>query len=392
MNIIVNFSHFIIMSDVMLVIISLVGGLFLGVGLSFFLKSQSKKEKENMEETLSNKLNELLPEVLSRANEDLVRMANEKLGSETKQGRVDLDAKRDEISRIVKDLEEYMKGAEKERIDTYSSLKTSVEESRKVAEKLSVSTEGLKKVLSDNQVRGQFGEQVAEDLLKMAGFVKGVDYEFNRKQEESQTRPDFAVFMPDGTRINVDSKFPYANLQKMTETEDKAMKSKYLKDFEKDVKEKIKQVTSRDYINPSDKTVDFVILFIPNEMIFSFIYEKMPEVVEMAMQNRVVLTGPFSFTAILRMIRQSYENFRVQGNIHNIIAHVKAFEKEFGVFSESFLKIGDKIDSLEKQYDTVSTTRFRQLERRVDKVAQEGLGDDGTQERLFLEGEDKKEE
>jgi len=302
-----------------------------------------------------------------------------------------LDNKREEISRIVKNLEDYMKSAEKERIDTYSALKTSVEESRKITEKLSVSTEGLKKVLSDNQVRGQFGEQVAEDLLKMAGFVKGVDYEFNKKQEGSQTRPDFAVFLPDGTRINVDSKFPYANLQNMSEAEDKVTKTKYMKDFEKDVKEKIKQVTTRDYINPTDKTVDFVILFIPNEMIFSFIYEKMPDIVESAMQSRVVLAGPFSFTAILRMIRQSYENFRVQSNIYNIIAHVKAFEKEFGVFSEAFLKIGDRIDALDKQYDTVSTTRFKQLEKRMDKVKQEGLANEKT-EKLFLEFDDKKEE
>jgi len=379
------------MSDVMLVIVSLVGGLLLGVGITFFLKKGSKKDREDIEETIGNKLNELLPDVLSKANEDLVRMANEKLGSETKQGRIDLDNKREEISRIVKSLEEYMKSAEKERIDTYSALKTSVEESRKITEKLSVSTEGLKKVLSDNQVRGQFGEQVAEDLLKMAGFVKGVDYEFNKKQEGSQTRPDFAVFLPDGTRINVDSKFPYANLQNMSEAEDKVTKTKYMKDFEKDVKEKIKQVTTRDYINPTDKTVDFVILFIPNEMIFSFIYEKMPDVIESAMQSRVVLAGPFSFTAILRMIRQSYENFRVQSNIYNIIAHVKAFEKEFGVFSEAFLKIGDRIDALDKQYDTVSTTRFKQLEKRMDKVKQEGLANEKT-EKLFLEFDDKKEE
>ena len=361
------------MSDSILVIVALIGGLLLGVGISFLLRSGNKREKERIEESIGNRLNELLPDVLSKANEDLIRMANEKLGSETKQSRVDLENKREEINRMVKSMEEYLKTAEKERIDTYATLKTSVDESRKITEQLSVSTEGLKKVLSDNQVRGQFGEQVAEDLLKMAGFVKGVDYEFNKKQEGSQTRPYFAVFLPDGTRINVDSKFPYANLQKMSETDDKGMKQAYMKAFEKDVKEKIKQVTTRDYINPTDKTVDFVILFIPNEMIFSYIYEKMPEITEEAMSNRVILAGPFSFTAILRMVKQSYENFRVQGNIYNIISHVKAFEKEFGVFSESFNKIGDKLDGLQKQYDTVSTTRFRQLEKRMDNVKLEGL-------------------
>jgi len=109
---------------------------------------------------------------------------------------------------------------------------------------------------------------------------------------------------------------------------------------------------------------------------------KMPEICQEAVEKRVVLAGPFSFTAMLRMIRQSYENFRVQKNIHNIIGHVKEFEKEFGVFSEAFYKIGDRLDSLHKQYTDVSTTRFRQLERKIDKVKLEGLDKQQTEQLL----------
>jgi len=354
------------------VIVALIGGVLLGIGIFYFLKKGQGGNTEEITETIESKLAELLPIVLSQANEDLIRMANEKLSSETKQNRIDLESKRGEIERMVKSLEEYLKVAEKERIDSFSNLKTSLEESRKVTEKLTVNTENLKKVLSNNQLRGQFGEQVAEDLLRSAGFVKGENYEFNKEQAGSETRPDFAIFLPDKTRINVDSKFPYANLQRMAETEDSDMKEKYMSMFERDVKEKVKQVTSRDYINPEDKTVDFVILFIPNEMIFSYIYDKMPEVAQSAMENKVVFAGPFSFTALLRMIMQAYENFRVQENIYNIIGHVKSFEKEFLKFSEEFYKVGDRIGSLQKQYDTVSSTRFNQLEKSIEKVKLEG--------------------
>lgn len=354
------------------VIVALIGGILLGIGLFYFLKKGQQTSSEDITETIEQRLEDIVPKALMEANDYLVRTARESLTSETKQSRIDLENKRQEIERMVKSMDDYLKEAEKERIDSYATLKSSVEESRKITEQLSVNTENLKKVLSDNQVRGQFGERVADDLLKMAGFVRGVDYEFNKQQEGSKTRPDFAVFLPDGTRINVDSKFPYANLQKMSDTDDQGMKEKYMKAFERDVKEKIKQVTSRDYINPEDKTVDFVILFIPNEMIFSYIYDKMPDISQEAMEGKVILAGPFSFTAILRMIRQSYENFRVQKNIYSIIGHVKAFEKEFDNFSGEFYKIGDRIDSLQKQYDTVSTTRFNQLVRKVDKVKEEG--------------------
>jgi len=42
---------------------------------------------------------------------------------------------------------------------------------------------------------------------------------------------------------------------------------------------------------------------------------------------------------------------------------------------------------LRKQYDTVSTTRFNQLERKIDKVKEEGLGvEEGEKRKLLEEG------
>jgi len=359
-------------------IIGTIVGLIIG-GLIMFLISRRRENGEEISETISQKLNEVMPGVLKQANDSLIMMANEKLSAESKQNRVDIENKRGEIERLVKTIKEdlnkskkELEVSEKERINTFSALKNSLEEYKKVTEKLSVSTEGLKKVLSNNQLRGQFGEEVADNLLKMAGFVRGKDYEFNKEQAGSETRPDFAVFLPDHTRINIDSKFPYSNLQKMSEAETKEQKSEYHKLFVQDVKEKIKQVTSRDYINPEDKTVDFVILFIPNEMIFSYIYDKMSDVWEDAMSRKVILAGPFTFTALLRMIKQSYNNFKIQQNIFEVIQHVKNFEKEWGKFSGEFEKVGSKILSLQKQYEEVEGTRYRQLQRSMDRVKLEG--------------------
>ncbi len=205
----------------------------------------------------------------------------------------------------------------------------------------------------------------------MSGFVKGTDYEFNKEQAGSQTRPDFTIFMPDGTRINVDAKFPYSNLVRYIEAEEGDSKNKLLSAFASDIKAKVKQVTTRDYINPEDKTVDFVILFIPNEMIFSFIYDKLNDVWLDAMKNKVIMAGPFSFTAILRMVRQAYTNFIYQENTHKIIGYINAFEKEFAKYNEEFQKIGKKINELGNQYQQVDSTRTKQLSRIVDKIKME---------------------
>lgn len=280
-----------------------------------------------------------------------------------------------------------LEAAERERVGSFMALKQEMENQKKLTEQLSVTTDNLRKVLSNNQLRGAFGEQVADDLLRMCGFVRGTDYEFNKEQVGSETRPDFCIFLPDGARINIDSKFPFSNLQKMAESDDPVQKTKYDQAFRSDVKAKIKQVTTRDYINPEDNTVDFVILFIPNEMIFSYIYEKMNDIWMEAMQNKVILAGPFSFTAILRMVRQAYNNFKYQKDTQKIISYIKVFEKEFIKYSEEFQKIGERINSLNKQYELVDRTRTNQLQKAIDKIK---LEEESTSDSITITVEEKK--
>lgn len=376
-------------------VIALIGGILLGIGIFYFFFKNTHKQKEEISETISQKLTEILPSVLDQANESLIRMADQKLGAESSKSRIDLENKRAEIERLVKQIQEDLKeskkeleASEKDRISSFSALKNSLDEYKKITEQLSVSTENLKKVLSNNQMRGQFGEQVADDLLKMAGFVVGQTY--TRQESENGARPDFTVYLPDKTKINIDAKFPYASLQRMTETDDVDAKKRYMKQFESDIKEKIKQVTTREYISVEDGTVDFVILFIPNEMIFSFIYDKMPQIWEDAMSRKVILAGPFSFTAILRMVKQAYENFRVQENIFKIVGYIQAVEKEFDKFNEEFDKVGDRIEQLQKQYSEVSTTRVNQMRKKMDLVKLEGGTAVNEQMSMLEEGKGEK--
>lgn len=355
----------------------------------FFLLWRSKRgvDPDQLSSDFFNRFNEKFPELLKSTNEQLVLMANQKLGAEKQEISSDLANKKDAFEKLTKQiLDELVKNqtkleeAEKGRVGSFNQLREAIDNNRKITENLAVTADGLKKVLSNNQLRGQFGEKVAEDLLKMSGFVVGTDY--TKQESTGESRPDFTLYLPDKTKINIDSKFPYANIVKMSETDDPSQKTQYLKLFEADVKKKISEVTSRDYINPEQNTVDFVILFIPNEMIFSFIYEKFPELLQEAISRKIVLAGPFSFTAILRMVRQAYDNFRYQANVQAIIGYIKTFEKEFEKYNTEFTKIGERIDSLSRQYNEVSSTRTNKLLRSIDKIH---LEDSAASPRLPLD-------
>lgn len=324
-------------------------------------------------------LEERNAELLKQERERFIELHEEKM----KRNEQYLDGKKDLIKELIEKInselsesQKKIENTEKERISEFSNLKAILEEHKDVTSKLKDSTDNLKNILSNNQLRGKYGEEVAENILKMIGFVKDLDYVVNLAQDTNANRPDITIKLPDGTKINIDAKFPYQSLVKYQEVDDKLEKKKYLDQFKTDVKQKIKQVTSRDYINPEEKTMDFVILFVPNEMIFSLICDKLSDISGDALKKKVIITGPFSFAAISRMIRQSYDNFRMQENLHRIVGYIGKFKQEFSKYNEEVDRLGSRIRSVSDQYDAVSGVRTRQLQKIVDQIGGERIEND----------------
>jgi DNA recombination protein RmuC len=274
------------------------------------------------------------------------------------------------LDKTVRNLEKELQNSRHEvgsLKDQNSAIREQLANTAKITEGLQASTEGLKQVLSNNQLRGNWGEQVAEDLLLAAGFVEKVNYE--KQTSSGQGRPDFTILLPDGSKLNVDAKFPFDNLIAYQDAKTPAQRKEAIKNFTSDVKNKIDQASSKDYINPQDNTLDFVIVFIPNEMIFSFIYDKLPQINQYSNQRKVVLAGPFGFTAVLRLVLQAYKNFRYEKSLQQILGLIGKFQAEYTKFGDSMDRLGKQLDTAQKTYMEVEGTRSRQLTRVVDQIS-----------------------
>ncbi len=363
-------------------IVAFLIGAIVGFGVAYFIlkKNQSSDLAKSIEETLNN----LLPKITQSAGEQTALLAKEKLESASVSLKQDFQNKQTIIQDTIKRLQDELKlandrleKAERDRIGSFEGLRQQISLQTKQTDSLIATTTRLQSVLSNNQQRGIFGERVAKDLLDLAGFSKGVDY-LEQESQGDGARPDFTLLLPNGMKINVDAKFPYQNLLKLVETKDESQREQYRKAFEQDVKAKIKQVTTREYVNTSENTVDFVIIFVPNEKIFSHIYDEMNEILTEGLRQKVIFAGPFSFTAILRMVRQAYDNFSIQKNLQNIVKYIQTFREEFGKYNEEFDKLGDRIESTNKQYQSVAQTRTLKLSRIVDKIDLESGVEDGA--------------
>jgi DNA recombination protein RmuC len=207
---------------------------------------------------------------------------------------------------------------------------------------------------------------MAEDVLRLAGMIEGVNY---RKQSttESGTKPDFVFLLPTGPRVNMDVKFPIANYLRFLESDD-ADADRLRKTFLTDVRSRVKEVTTRDYIDPVAGTLDFVLVFIPNEQLYGFIHENDPQLIEFALSRKVVLCSPLTLFAILAVIRQAADNFRLQQASNEILRLLGEFNKQWAKYGEVVERLGRQLESAMKAYTDLTTTRTRQLERQLDKI------------------------
>jgi DNA recombination protein RmuC len=207
---------------------------------------------------------------------------------------------------------------------------------------------------------------MAEDVLRLAGFIEGVNY---RKQHAIATGiPDFTFLLPDDLTLHMDVKFPLDNYLRYLDAEGQIEERRSRDDFLRDVRNHVKTLAARDYIDAGSGSVDCVLLFIPNEAVYAFIQEQDAKILDEALGRKLVFCSPLTLFAVLAVVRQAVDNFRVERTSGEILARLGTFQKQWGMFTEKMDKLGRSLDATRKDYEDLTTTRRRQLERELDKI------------------------
>ena len=318
---------------------------------------------------------------LSTNSDEFLKLAKESLSKQTELGEKELEGKKKLIDQTLENIkteigkvDKTISELEKDREKKLGEVSTQIQTAAKSTLELQKTTEDLKNALKSTQERGKWGERIAEDILKVIGFIENVNYLKDKSLETNQNRPDYTLLLPRGLKLNMDVKFPYDNYLKYFEAQSESEKENFKKDFFKDVKRRIKEVTNKNYINPEENTLDYVLVFIPIEHIYSFIHEHDSSILDEALKNKVVLCSPYSFYAILSVIRQALDSFNLEQTTSEILPLMGAFKKQYEEFVKSFDKVGTSLENTLKEFNALRTTRQNQLEkplRRIDDLRQQ---------------------
>jgi DNA recombination protein RmuC len=314
-------------------------------------------------------------EEFKRYADDFIKLAEEKLKTQTVESRKDLDGKKELIDQnievIGKTLAEVQRKIEevgKASGEKITEVATLIKKHEEVTFQLKDTTERLGHALASSKKRGEWGERMAEDIIRLIGMVEGINYMKQKTLDSSAGRPDYTFFLPNDLKINMDVKFPVDNYINYLNAESDHDRKRYREELLKNTKVMMKQLTTRDYINPAENTVDYVIMFIPNEQVYSFINEADRTIMDEALKQKVILCSPFTLYAVLAVVRQAIENFNLERTASEILNLLSEFSKQWNAYKEKFRIMGERLDAAKKEYDILVTTRGNMLEKPLKKI------------------------
>lgn len=270
--------------------------------------------------------------------------------------------------RQVRDVVHHVDTARGESI---ARLETVVRESQRSLDALDRSTTRLNETLSSSQARGQWGERMADDILRAAGLLEGPNYRRNVQVQGGGGRPDYTFLLPEGRVLHMDVKFPMDNYVRYLDAiGDDDGSAAAAEQFLNDVRTTIKNVAGREYIDPSQGTLDFMLVFIPNEHIYAFIHQRDHNLASEALSKGVVLCSPLTLFALLSVIRQAADSFALAQAADQMLRSLGAFNQQWPKYQQAVDAVGSRIESLQRAFDELSGRRTRALERRLRQVEQ----------------------
>ena len=270
------------------------------------------------------------------------------------------------------------------RTEAETRIDTTINEMRRANQSIFDETRKIAGALSSSQTRGKFGEAQLELLLTGAGLRKGHEYESQRSTTDSDNSgiPDITVRVPGGSQLFIDSKFPYERFVEAFETDDQDERDELLKLHTKDLLKHIDVLAKRGY-HKSQKSPDFVVLFLPFETLLAEALRLDPMLLEKAFKVNVTIATPTSMMALLRTVGNIYSRSQLAQNADDIQKVANTFLKNITLLHTKIVALGKAVNSVSKAYEDLRPTAEKTVLSPARKIL--NLGVSGDRDKLAIE-------
>ncbi|MFK5891225.1 MAG: DNA recombination protein RmuC [Flavobacteriaceae bacterium] len=335
---------------------------------------ESQSEFNNLKVNLSKKESELdyLTEKLNTQKKDLTdlqekftkefeNLANKILDEKSKkftlQNKENIEGILNPLQEKIQSFEKKVEESNNQNINRSAAFKQQLEELNRNNLRISQETINLTKALKgDSKTQGNWGELILEHVLEKSGLVKDREYFVQQSfinNEDKRVFPDVIINLPDGKKMIVDSKVSLTDYEKYTNSDDKEIKSKFLKEHINSIKRHIKELSDKKYQNLYEiESPDFVLMFIPIESALYIAQNMDNTFFYSAFSKNILLVSPTTLLSTLRTIDALWKNEKQHQNVIEIAMQAGRLYDQFVNLTDDLIKVGNQLKTVQGTYDT----------------------------------------
>ena len=318
------------------------------------LQDEAKLQFEN----LANKIFDEKTEKFTAINSDKLKLI--------------LDPFNEKIIELKNQVNETYDKESKERFSLADKVKELALLNQQISEDAKKLTRALK---GESKTQGNWGEMILESILEKSGLVKGREYflEHELRDEDNKAlfsefsgkkmRPDAVVKYPDERNVIIDSKVSLTAFVELVDENDPDIYQIKVKQHLDSIKNHIKQLSDKAY-DDYDKSLDFVMMFIPSEPAYIAAMQADPNLWNFAYEKRILLLNPSNLITSLKLVADLWKREYQNKNATEIAERGAKLYDKFVGFLENLEKVGKNID----QAKTVYESAYKQLHTGNDNL------------------------
>ncbi len=295
------------------------------------------------------------------------------------------------LDKDIKDMKEAFEAQKKAHTAESSSIKTKFEETvknlREQTDSIGTAAGDLAKALKgQNKMQGIFGETILANILREEGLREGHDFDAEywirdaagnivvNEETGRKMRPDFALHFPDGTDVLIDSKVSLTALADYFAAETDEQRADAAARNLESVRNHIKELTGKEYQKyvAGRKTLDYVIMFIPNYAAYQLARQEDKDIFAKAFRQDVLITTEETLIPFLRLIRSAWVQREQMQNLTEIVNAAQEMVERVGIFCRYNAELEKDLEGVLEGFKT-NTKRLVDGRQSIVKSARKAI-------------------